>query len=183
MSLRCECSDCRVIEIDRHSAELKVWMAGHWRVESGQFIQVCPPAAAHGAMELRNRGLAVTHEITVWPKPKAHLLTTGAKNNALMSVKTRDSYGHIAAVLGMGAWRVPEWMDEWRKEARRLARVREELRNTKASIEKRSGGWWIVRGRTREGVYTSAARKFRAWEQAVQFVTNMERAEKAAKGD
>jgi hypothetical protein len=79
----------------------------------------------------------------------------------------------------MGAWRVPDWMEEWQKEARRLSRIREELRETKASIEKRSGGWWIVRGRTREGVYTSAERKFRAWEQAVAFVSNMTAAEKA----
>lgn len=173
----CNCVECGVPPADSYDVRTLAWMACNWKMVRGQMVMVCPPGTAEGAMELRNRGMDLSYEVTYWPKAKKHLQTAGRDNSA-SELKVKDDFGHIGWVLQIGPGRAATWMEEWQKEGRRLAAVRERLLVSKPSIEKR-GPHWTVRGKTPEGVYTSGQRKFQSWEQAVSFIKELEKAKES----
>jgi hypothetical protein len=159
--------------------ETKVWIALHWKMWQGpnrerHLVQVCPPGAAQGSMDLRNRGLDLVFEITYWPKQKRYNLTTGLDDHRefvwVGNLKDRE-YQAIADRLGVSLNFAAAWVERWRKDAARFARVREAMRKMDAKpVIRKEGTNWRVRGMNRDGTYTSAQRKFRAWEDAVRFV-------------
>jgi capsule polysaccharide modification protein KpsS len=130
---------------------------------------------AEGAMHFRNRGQQNLVEITCWPKPKTHLLTTGAANNELKNLRYRSEYLYIAHVVNMTLAETANWVEAWQKEAKYLASRRQKLLETKLTVKKK-GKFWTLQTQTREGVSTSAQRKFRAWEEAVRAVRAIDEA-------
>lgn len=149
-------------------------MAAHWKMWKGHLVHVCPPGEAHHARDLRNRGLDLVLEVTYWPNAKHFRLTTGLDD------KTELRYMHnlekcefvaIAARLNVELDFAANWVERWRMEAKRLAKVNGEMRTMEAKpMIRKEGRIWQVRGMNQDGTYTSAKRKFLAWEEAARFV-------------
>jgi hypothetical protein len=95
---------------------------------------VCPPGIAQGAFDLRNRGMDLQLEITVWPKRHHNRLTTGGEGPEQLRFMKYEEYlmcvcrfyevygqrvtkgGHVVRYPVEAEFE--NWVETWRKEAR-----------------------------------------------------------------
>jgi len=170
----CDCLECVVPAASLELVQTQVWMASHWKIWRGHLVQICPPGEARHAMDLRNRGHSLQLEVTCWPNRKHFRLTTGLDNNTelqYMQNLEKCEFVAIAARLNVELGFAARWVDRWRKEAVRLANINSQMRKMEAKpVIRKEGRDWRVRGMNKDGTYTSAQRKFRAWEDARRFV-------------
>ena len=106
----------------------------HIRIVGGRFVTVLPPGTAHGAFDLRNRGLDLVVEVTCWPNPGRHPLTTGGSIRDFAPIWRGQTAALLAIselataerALDRAAEESGDFRERWRAEAvaRRLRRVR-----------------------------------------------------------
>jgi len=84
-------------------------------------VEHCPPGAAYGSMDMRNRGLELAYEVTCWPKQKHGRFTTGESQPYTFlpdPVILNDSEKRMCQILGLDELELGTFLKSWQPAVR-----------------------------------------------------------------